>query len=305
MLRTPSSCATVKLSAGVRLRAVIRDHRPTPVVGTINAYTAIMAEKVGHKLLYLSGSGVAAASYGLPDLGITTLNDVVEDAKRITRVTDVPLLVDIDTGFGSSAFNIGRTIQEMEKAGVGGVHIEDQVAAKRCGHRPGKQIVSKEEMVERIKSAIAARSDPSFLIMARTDALANEGLEKAIERSKAYIEAGADALFPEALTKLEEYAAFHKHFPNIPILANITEFGKTPLFTVSELGSVGVSLVLYPLTAFRAMNAAALNVYETILKEGSQKSCVDKMQTRDELYNFLEYHKYEQELDKLFGKDKP
>jgi len=248
----------------------------------------------------IHGGGVAAASYGLPDLGITTLNDVIEDARRITRVTKLPLLVDIDTGYGS-AFNIARTIQEMERVVVAAVHIEDQVAAKRCGHRPGKQIVPCEEMVDRIKSAVSARTDKNFVIMARTDALANEGIESALKRSKAYIDAGADMLFPEALTELSQYKKFTDAFPDIPVLANITEFGKTPLFTVEELKSVNVSIILYPLSAFRAMSSAALDVYQNILKDGTQKRSVDKMQTREDLYKYLDYHSFEDKLDALFG----
>jgi methylisocitrate lyase len=291
------------MSAGKLFREAVAANKPLQVVGAINAYSAIMAEKTGFKALYLSGSGVAAASHGLPDLGITSLNDVVEDARRITSVSKLPLLVDIDTGFGS-AFNIQRTIQEMERAGVAGVHIEDQVTAKRCGHRPGKQIVSTEEMVDRIKTAVAARRDPNFVIMARTDALANEGLDAAIKRAEAYIQAGADMLFPEALTELSQYERFTKALPNVPVLANLTEFGKTQLFTTSELAKVGVSIALYPLSAFRAANAAALHVYQTILRDGTQQAAVPTMQTREELYKFLDYYKFETQLDELFGKDK-
>ncbi|KYQ91170.1 hypothetical protein DLAC_08081 [Tieghemostelium lacteum] len=289
-------------SAGLLFRQAISNNKPLQIVGTINAYSAILAEKSGFNAIYLSGSGVAAASFGLPDLGITTLNDVVEDIRRITKVTKVPLLVDADTGFGS-AFNIARTIEEFERAGAAGCHIEDQVAAKRCGHRPGKQIVSLEEMVDRIKAAVAARKDPNFVIMARTDALANEGIEKAIERSKAYIQAGADMLFPEALTELSQYQKFKDALPNVPILANLTEFGKTPLFTTDELGSVGVSMCLYPLSAFRAASEATLNVYKAIKEEKTQKSVVPIMQTRENLYKYLDYYKFEEQLDKLFSKD--
>ncbi|EGC30672.1 hypothetical protein DICPUDRAFT_58162 [Dictyostelium purpureum] len=288
-------------SPGLLLRQAVLNSKPLQIVGTINAYSAILAEKTGYKAIYLSGGGVAAASFGLPDLGITTLNDVVEDIRRITRVTKLPILVDADTGFGNSAFNIARTIQEFELAGAAGCHIEDQVSAKRCGHRPGKQIVSLEEMVDRIKAAVAARKDPNFVIMARTDALANEGIDSAIKRSKAYIEAGADMLFPEALTELSQYELFSKNLPNIPILANITEFGKTPLFKTEELHKAGVSIVLYPLSGFRAASAATLNVYKTILNEGTQESVVSTMQPRMELYQYLDYFKYENELDKLFG----
>jgi len=291
------------MSAGLLLRQAVTEGKPLQIVGAINAYSAILAEKTGYKAIYLSGGGVAAASYGLPDLGITTLNDVVEDIRRITRVTKIPLLVDADTGFGS-AFNIARTIQEFERAGAAGCHIEDQIAAKRCGHRPLKKIVSLEEMVDRIKSAVAARKDKNFVIMARTDALANEGIESALIRSKAYIDAGADMLFPEALTELSQYERFTKEFPNIPILANITEFGKTPLFTTDELHSVNVSIVLYPLSAFRAQSAATLNVYKTILNEKTQKSVIPTMQSRMDLYHYLDYFKYEKELDDLFGDDK-
>mmetsp|Transcript_15522 Transcript_15522/g.21634 ORF Transcript_15522/g.21634 Transcript_15522/m.21634 type:complete len:303 (-) Transcript_15522:68-976(-) len=291
-----------KHSPGLALRTLVREHKPLQLPGAINAYSAILAEKTGFKALYLSGGGVAAASYGLPDLGITTLNDVVEDVKRITRASKLPLLVDIDTGFGASTFNIARTIQEIEKAGAAGVHIEDQVAAKRCGHRPGKQIVTTEEMVDRIKSAVNGRTDPNFVIMARTDALANEGMEGALKRARAYIDAGADMLFPEALTKLEQYEEFTKAFPDVPVLANITEFGKTPLFTTEELAKVGVSIVLYPLSAFRAMSLAALKVYEAILKDGTQSNVVNTMQTREDLYKYLGYHDFEKKLDELFGK---
>eukprot|EP01132_Coremiostelium_polycephalum_P002664 gene2664-3305_t len=289
-------------SPGLLFRKALEVSKPLQIVGTVNAYSAILAEKSGFSAIYISGGALAAASYGLPDLGITTINDVVEDIRRITRVTKLPLLVDADTGFGG-AFNIARTIQEFERAGAAGCHIEDQVSAKRCGHRPGKKIVSLEEMVDRIKSAVAARKDPNFVIMARTDALANEGIEKAIERSKAYIEAGADMLFPEALTELSQYQQFRDALPNVPILANMTEFGKTPLFSTSELSSVGASMVLYPLSAFRAQSAATLKVFEAIKNEGSQNSVVPIMQTRADLYKYLDYHKFEDQLDQLFGKD--
>jgi methylisocitrate lyase len=282
-------------------KEAILKHQPLQLPGAINAYNAILAAKTGFKALYLSGGGVAAASYGLPDLGITTLNDVLEDVRRITRAVSLPLLVDVDTGFGS-ALNIARTVQEMERAGAAGFHIEDQVQAKRCGHRPGKRIVSTEEMVDRIKACVAARRDPHFVIMARTDAFANEGLDKAMQRAEAYLKAGADMLFPEALTELSQYKKFTQHFPDVPILANITEFGKTPLFTTSELGAVGVAIVLYPLSAFRAASKAALTVYQSILRDGTQQKVVDMMQTRQELYQFLDYHKYEEQLDTLFGK---
>jgi len=291
-------------NAGLLFREAVKNNKPLQCVGAINPYAAILAEKSGHKAIYLSGGACAAASYGLPDLGITTMNDVLEDARRIIRVSKLPLLVDVDTGFGSSAFNISRTIEEFNMAGVAAVHIEDQVGAKRCGHRPGKQIVPKEEMVDRIKAAIAGKRDPSFVIMARTDAFANEGMDGALDRAKAYIEAGADMLFPEALTELKQYEVFTKAFPNTPILANITEFGKTPLFSKEELASVGVSIVLYPLSAFRAMSASALTVYEAIIKDGHQRNVVNTMQTRDDLYKYLNYHHYESELDRLFGKEK-
>ncbi|WP_417682915.1 methylisocitrate lyase [Pseudidiomarina aquimaris] len=287
-------------SAGAKLRQAIKDENPLQIVGTINAYTAMMAEKVGHKALYLSGAGVANASFGLPDLGMTSLNDVCEDIRRITGATDVPLLVDADTGWGG-AFNISRTVKEMTRAGAAGFHIEDQVAQKRCGHRPNKEIVTQGEMVDRVKAAVDARIDDQFLIMARTDALQQEGLEAAIERAQACVEAGADAIFAEAVHTLEQYQAFTNAL-NVPVLANITEFGATPLFNKQELADVGVEMVLYPLSAFRAMNKAALNVYESILANGDQKAVVDDMQTRAELYDFLNYHAFEQKLDELFKK---
>jgi methylisocitrate lyase len=288
------------MSAGKLFREAVKANKPLQVVGAINAYSAVLAEKTGYSALYLSGSGVATASFGLPDLGITTLNDVVEDAKRITSVTKLPLLVDVDTGFGQ-AFSIARTVREMERAGVAAIHIEDQMGLKRCGHRPNKQIVSKEEMVDRIRTAVQAKSDKDFVIMARTDALANEGMDSAIDRAKAYIEAGADMLFPEACTTLEEYKRFVDEC-KVPVLANITEFGKTPLFTTEELQSVGVSIVLYPLSAFRAMSRAALNVYQSIKEHGTQKNVIDIMQPRTELYEYIEYDKYEKSLDALFEK---
>jgi methylisocitrate lyase len=291
-----------KLSPGARFRKALKENQPLQIVGTVNAYAAMMAEKVGHQAIYLSGGGVANASYGLPDLGMTTMNDVVEDVRRITAATDVPLLVDIDTGWGG-AFNIGRTIREMERAGAAAVHIEDQVAQKRCGHRPNKEIVSQEEMVDRIKAAVDAREDKDFFIMARTDAFQKEGLEAAIERAKACIEAGADGIFAEAVTELEHYKAFSKAL-DVPILANITEFGATPLYNRKELGEAGADMVLYPLSAFRAMNKAALTVYQNILEKGDQKDVVDLMQTRMELYDFLNYHDFEQKLDQLFQQSK-
>jgi methylisocitrate lyase len=285
-------------SPGARFRKALKENHPLQIVGTINAYTAMMAEKVGHQAIYLSGGGVANASYGLPDLGMTTLNDVVEDVRRITAATDVPLLVDIDTGWGG-AFNIARTIRQMERAGAAAVHIEDQVAQKRCGHRPNKEIVSQEEMVDRIKAAVDAREDDDFFIMARTDAFQKEGLEAAIERAKACIEAGADGIFAEAVTELEHYKAFSEAL-DVPVLANITEFGATPLYNRKELAEAGAGMVLYPLSAFRAMNKAALTVYQNILEKGDQKDVVDLMQTRMELYDFLNYHEFEQKLDELF-----
>jgi methylisocitrate lyase len=285
-------------TAGARFKQALKEESPLQVIGTINANHALLAKRAGYKAIYLSGGGVAAGSLGVPDLGISTLEDVLIDIRRITDVCDLPLLVDIDTGFGSSAFNIARTVRSVIKAGAGAVHMEDQVSAKRCGHRPNKELVSKEEMVDRIKAAVDARTDPDFTIMARTDALAVEGIEAAIDRAGAYIEAGADALFPEAIRDLETYKKFTDAF-KVPVLANITEFGMTPLFTVAELSTVGVGIVLYPLSAFRAMNKAAELVYETVRKEGSQKSVIDTMQTRDELYQRINYYEYETALDKF------
>ncbi|KPM81609.1 methylisocitrate lyase [Cobetia sp. UCD-24C] len=290
--------STALPSPGARFRAALEANRPLPIVGTINAYTAIMAERVGHQAIYLSGGGVANASYGLPDLGMTSMNDVLEDARRITAASELPLLVDIDTGWGG-AFNIARTIQEMERAGVAAVHLEDQVAQKRCGHRPNKAIVSSQEMVDRIKAAADARRDDDFYLIARTDAFQKEGLEAAVARANACVEAGADAIFAEAVHTLEDYRAFCE-VVDAPILANITEFGATPLFNQRELGDVGCRMVLYPLSAFRAMNAAALKVYQNIHDKGDQKDVVDDMQTRMELYDFLDYHTFEQKLDTLF-----
>ncbi|SBS29247.1 Methylisocitrate lyase [Marinomonas spartinae] len=289
-----------KHSAGLRFRQAVQEHAPLQVVGAVNAYCAMMAEQTGHHAIYLSGGGVSNASYGLPDLGMTDLHDVLEDVRRITSASDLPLLVDIDTGFGG-AFNITRTIQQMERAGVAAVHIEDQVQQKRCGHRPNKAIVSQDEMVDRIKACVDARHDESFVIMARTDALAVEGMESAIERAIACVEAGADMIFPEAMITLEQYKEFVEAV-KVPVLANITEFGATPLFSKEELASVGVGLVLYPLSAFRAMNKAALNVYQHLLSDGHQRNVVDSMQTRNELYAFLNYHEYEDKLDELFSK---
>jgi methylisocitrate lyase len=289
-------------SAGAQLRAAVEAEKPLQVVGAINAYHARMAERVGYKALYLSGGGVAAGSLGIPDLGISTIDDVLTDVRRITDVCGLPLLVDADTGFGG-AFNLARSVRSLIKAGAAGCHIEDQVSAKRCGHRPGKAIVSSEEMVDRIKAAVDARTDDSFVIMARTDALANEGLQSALDRVAACVEAGADMVFPEAVTELGQYADFAAR-TRVPVLANITEFGSTPLWSVDELKSAGVGVVLYPLSAFRAMNAAALKVYEAIRGEGSQKSVVPLMQTRADLYEYLGYHAYEDKLDELFAKDK-
>jgi len=286
-------------TAGQKFRSAVAENRPLQVVGTITAYAARMAEHVGHKAIYLSGGGVAANSLGMPDLGISNLDDVLTDIRRITDVCDLPLFVDADTGFGG-AFNIARTIRAMTKAGAAGCHIEDQVAQKRCGHRPNKEIVSQQEMVDRIKAAVDARTDESFVIMARTDAIANEGLDKAIERAHAYIEAGADMLFPEAIYELDQYRAFRSSVA-VPILANITEFGKTPLFSTPELGNCGVDIVLYCCGAYRAMNKAALNVFEAIKADGHQKNVIDIMQTREELYQHLGYHEYEQKLDQLFN----
>ena len=288
------------LSAGTRFREAVAAEHPLQVVGTITAYAARMAERVGFKAIYLSGGGVAANSLGMPDLGISTMEDVLTDIRRITDVCSLPLLVDVDTGWGG-AFNIARTVRSLIKAGAGAMHIEDQVAAKRCGHRPGKAIVPKDEMVDRIKAAVDARHEAGFVIMARTDAIAVEGLEKAIERAQACVEAGADMIFPEAIYTLEQYRQF-RDAVKVPILANITEFGQTPLFTTTELGGAGVDIVLYCCGAYRAMNQAALNVYETIRRDGTQKAAVPTMQTRDALYDFLGYHAYERKLDELFAK---
>ncbi|WP_257387383.1 methylisocitrate lyase [Tahibacter caeni] len=288
------------LSAGARFREAVAAEHPLQVVGTITAYAARMAERVGFKAIYLSGGGVAANSLGMPDLGISTMEDVLTDIRRITDVCPLPLLVDVDTGWGG-AFNIARTVRSLIKAGAGALHIEDQVAAKRCGHRPGKAIVPKDEMVDRIKAAVDARHEAGFVIMARTDAIAVEGLDKAIERAQACVEAGADMIFPEAIYTLEQYRQF-RDAVKVPILANITEFGQTPLFTTTELGSAGVDIVLYCCGAYRAMNQAALNVYETIRRDGTQKAAVPTMQTRDALYDFLGYHAYERKLDELFAK---
>ena len=286
-------------SAGARFRAAVAAEKPLQIVGAVNPYCAMLAEHAGHKALYISGSGVATASHGLPDLGITSLNDHLEDARRITAVTDLPLLVDVDTGWGS-AFNIALTVKEMIRAGVAAIHIEDQVQAKRCGHRPNKEIVSKAEMVDRVKAAVDAKFDPDFVIMARTDAAAVEGIDSAIERALACVEAGADMIFPEAMATLDDYKKFVEAV-NVPVLANITEFGKTPLYSRQELATVGVSMVLYPLSAHRAMAKAAFTVYQSIATTGHQKDVLDLMQTRAELYEHLNYHAYEQKLDQLFA----
>jgi methylisocitrate lyase len=289
---------TTLTSAGARFRAALAAEKPLQIIGAINAYHAKLAEQVGYKAIYLSGGGVAAGSLGLPDLGISTMDDVMTDVRRITDATDVPLLVDIDTGFGG-AFNIARTVKSMIKMGSAAVHIEDQVQAKRCGHRPNKAVVSQQEMVDRVKAAVDAKTDPNFVIMARTDALAVEGLQSAIDRACACVEAGADMIFPEAMTELSMYKQF-ANAVKVPVLANITEFGSTPLFTVEELASADVGMVLYPLSAFRAMNQAALKVYEAVRKEGTQKNVVPLMQSRMELYDYLGYHAFEQKLDELY-----
>ena len=290
-------------SAGARFRQALREESPLQVIGAINANHALLAKRAGYRAIYLSGGGVAAGSLGMPDLGINTLDDVLIDTRRITDVCDLPLLVDIDTGFGPSAFNIGRTIKSLIKAGAAACHIEDQVGAKRCGHRPGKEIVTAQEMVDRVKAAVDARTDPQFFLIARTDAIAVEGLEPAIERAIACVEAGADAIFAEAAYDLPTYERFVKAV-KVPVLANITEFGKTPLFSVQELAPTGVAMVLYPLSAFRAMNKAAESVYEAIRRDGHQRNVVDLMQTREELYERIGYHAYEQHLDALFASRK-
>ena len=291
-------------SAGARFRAAVAAERPLQVPGAICAYHAILAERSGFRAIYLSGGGVAAGSLGLPDLGISNLDDVLTDVRRITDACTLPLLVDVDTGFGASAFNIARTVKSLIKFGAGAMHIEDQVGAKRCGHRPGKELVSQQEMVDRIKAAADARTDADFVIMARTDALAVEGLDAAIARARACVEAGADMIFPEAITELSMYRKFADAV-GVPILANLTEFGQTPLFTTDEIAGAGVAIALYPLSAFRAMNQAALNVYVALRRDGTQKAVVDTMQTRNDLYDFLGYHAYEQKLDQLFAGRKP
>ena len=290
-------------SAGAAFKKALVEETPLQIVGTINANHALLAQRAGYRAIYLSGGGVAAGSMGIPDLGITTLEDVLTDVRRITNVCDTPLLVDADTGFGASAFNIGRTVKDLIKAGAAAMHIEDQVGAKRCGHRPNKEIVSKDEMVDRIKAAVEARTDDNFQIMARTDAIANEGIESALDRIHAYIEAGADLVFPEAIENLTDYAKISAAVSK-PILANITEFGKTPLFTREELAAHGVGMILYPLSAFRAMNKAAENVYTAIRHDGTQVNVIDTMQTREELYQAINYYEYEKALDQTLGHDK-
>ena len=289
------------MTPGAKFRQALADERPLQVIGTIVAYHARIAKRTGYRAIYLSGGGVAAGSLGMPDLGISNLDDVLIDVRRITDVCDLPLLVDADTGFGASAFNVGRTTRSLIKAGAAAMHIEDQVGAKRCGHRPGKELVSAQEMCDRIRSAVDARTDRSFVVMARTDGLAGEGLEAAIARAAKYVEAGADMIFPEAVTELAQYRRFADAV-KVPVLANITEFGNTPLFALEELRAAGVAIALYPLSAFRAMNQAALGVYETVRRKGTQKDAVGAMQTRDQLYDFLDYHSYEKKLDELFSR---
>ncbi len=291
------------MTPGEKFRTSLKEEKPLQVIGTICAYHALLAKRTGYKAIYLSGGGVAAGSLGMPDLGISNLDDVLIDVRRITDVCDLPLLVDVDTGFGSSAFNVARTTRSLIKAGAGAMHMEDQVGAKRCGHRPGKELVSAEEMCDRIKAAVDGRTDSSFVIMARTDALANEGFERALERIQKYIAAGADMVFPEAVTDLNSYKKITAEI-KVPVLANITEFGQTPLFTVDELRSANVSMVLYPLSVFRAMNQTALNAYKKIRTEGTQKNVLSSMQTREELYDYLNYHSYEQKLDELFTRER-
>ena len=288
------------MTPGAKFRQALADERPLQVIGTIVAYHALIAKRTGYRAIYLSGGGVAAGSLGMPDLGISNLDDVLIDVRRITDVCDLPLLVDADTGFGASAFNVARTTRSLIKAGAAAMHIEDQVGAKRCGHRPGKELVSAQEMCDRIRAAVDARTERSFVVMARTDGLAGEGLDAAIARAVQYVQAGADMIFPEAVTALAQYRGFVDAV-KVPVLANITEFGNTPLFTLEELRSAGVAIALYPLSAFRAMNQAALGVYETVRREGTQKDAVGAMQTRDQLYDFLDYHSYERKLDELFA----
>ncbi|HEU4646279.1 MAG TPA: methylisocitrate lyase [Burkholderiales bacterium] len=288
------------MTPGAKFRQALKEERPLQVIGAICAYHARLAQRSGYQALYLSGGGVAAGSLGMPDLGISNLDDVLIDVRRITDVCDLPLLVDCDTGFGASAFNVGRTVRSLIKAGAAATHIEDQVGAKRCGHRPGKELVSADEMCDRLKAAVDARTDPQFVIMARTDAVAGEGLDAALERAVQYAQAGADMIFAEAVTELAQYRKFVETL-KVPVLANITEFGKTPLFTLEELRSAGVAIALYPLSAFRAMNQAALAVYQAVRRDGTQKDVLATMQTRDELYDYLDYHAYEKKLDELFA----
>mgnify|MGYP000915390888 FL=1 len=287
-----------KVSQGKKLKQAISENTPLQIVGTVNAYSSLLAEKKGHKAIYLSGGGVAASSMGLPDLGITTLQDVLIDVERITSVCELPLLVDADTGWGG-AFNISRMVKSMITSGAAGIHIEDQVEQKRCGHRPNKELVSSEEMQNRIKAAVDAKTDPQFMVMARTDAIADEGLDSALSRAASYVEAGADAIFAEAVTEIEDYKKFSENL-KVPILANITEFGKTPLFSKEELEEAGVDMILYPLSAFRAMSKAAEGIYSEILEKGTQQNLIDRMQTREELYEVLDYHTFEKKLDDLF-----
>jgi methylisocitrate lyase len=291
------------MTPGAKFRQALKEEKPLQVVGAINAYHAILAKASGYKAIYISGGGVAAGSLGVPDLGISNLDDVLTDVRRITDACDLPLLVDVDTGFGASAFNVARTVKSMIKYGAAAIHMEDQVGAKRCGHRPGKELVSKEEMVDRVKAAVDAKTDPDFFIIARTDALASEGFDRMLERARSCVEAGADAIFPEAITDLDMYRRVCDAV-KVPVLANITEFGKTPLFTLEELRGAGIAIALYPLSAFRAANLAALSVYETLRSQGTQKASVSTMQTRDDLYNYLGYHDYERKLDELFAKAK-
>ena len=288
----------IKISQGKKLKQAISENTPLQIVGTVNAYSSLLAEKKGHKAIYLSGGGVAASSMGLPDLGITTLQDVLIDVERITSVCELPLLVDADTGWGG-AFNISRMVKSMITSGAAGIHIEDQVEQKRCGHRPNKELVSSEEMQNRIKAAVDAKTDPQFMVMARTDAIADEGLDSALSRAASYVEAGADAIFAEAVTEIEDYKKFSENL-RVPILANITEFGKTPLFSKEELEEAGVDMILYPLSAFRAMSKAAEGIYSEILEKGTQQNLIDRMQTREELYEVLDYHTFEKKLDDLF-----
>ncbi|HTS85392.1 MAG TPA: methylisocitrate lyase [Usitatibacter sp.] len=291
------------MTPGKKFRLALQKEKPLQVVGAINAYHAILAKASGYNAIYISGGGVAAGSLGVPDLGISSLDDVLTDVRRITDACDLPLMVDVDTGFGASAFNVARTVKSMIKFGAAAIHIEDQVGAKRCGHRPGKELVSKDEMVDRVKAAVDAKTDPDFFVIARTDALASEGFDAMLDRARACVEAGADGIFPEAITDLDMYAKVCGAL-KVPVLANITEFGKTPLFTLEELRSAGIAIALYPLSAFRAANLAALHVYETLRAEGTQKGSVKEMQTRDDLYKYLGYHEYEKKLDALFAKSK-